>query len=554
MIRLASNPDIKSSDGILLIDTSVTGSSHFFGSMDCALRVLLKAGLVQGNASKFGIDAQGNWKDDSFKLLAEATLETMAKVTVTYNFEAQGGRRPIKHEAQLNLVLGDRGHKELSFSVKPNDREEWKGEMKGVWTLEKSDFTAQLESPRRTLMEFEAKRESYTNMKYHLKIPSDRIDAAFESTINVRRSDDFDASAQLHLNSIEVRRWDDYDPRSPTSFFDLPMGIFAPNVELAFNARQRGKVNLDVKLDQGNGIKRALRYEHSNFGDLIEFAASAYDCDYLLFKRTAKDNGRQHILSLDCQNNNWNGNLEVFYQMGRDNLKFKMAESWTGGDFECNLNRSNRINKIDVTAKLTHPKISMTLNLDAQENREKLGVNGKFEVDFDGMKKTMSFQYDQVRPDQLELKVNVDGCDILKVKRTDKDNGKLHTLSINCEPFGTSAYDGDVEVFYAHSLWSSQGHLKLTVDETWTGRKMEINLDLAQKELKLDIARSGVKVHEVYAKATLNGDMNFLLRYKKNGSRVFKIECQFEQSIQGFIDIKMAPGAFEMRADISHDR
>ena len=83
-------------------------------------------------------------------------------------------------------------------------------------------------------------------------------------------------------------------------------------------------MNLDVKLDQGNGIKRALRYEHSNFGDLIEFAASAYDCDYLMFKRTAKDNGRQHILSLDCQNNNWNGNLEVFYQMGRDNLKFKI--------------------------------------------------------------------------------------------------------------------------------------------------------------------------------------------------------------------------------------
>ena len=538
MIRLASNPDIKSSDGILLIDTSVTGSSHFFGSMDCALRVLLKAGLVQGNASKFGIDAQGNWKDDSFKLLAEATLETMAKVTVTYNFEAQGGRRPIKHVAQLNLVLGDEGHKELSFSVKPNDREEWKGEMKGVWTLEKSDFTAQLESPRRTLMEFEAKRESYTNMKYHLKIPSERIDAAFESTINVRRSDDFDASAQLHLNS------------------------FAPSVELAFNARQRGKVNLDVKLDQGNGIKRALRYEHSNFGDLIEFAASAYDCDYLMFKRTAKDNGRQHILSSDCQNNNWNGNLEVFYQMGRDNLKLKMAESWTGGDFEGNL-KKYRINdngsiwnhsRMDVTAKLTHPKISMTLNLDAQETSEKIDVNGKFEVDFDRMKKTMSFQYDQVRPDQLELKVNVDGCDVLKVKRTDKDNGKLHTLSINCEPFGTSAYDGDVEVFYAHSLRSSQGHLKLTVDETWTGRKMEINLDLEQKELKLDIARSGAKVHEVYAKATLNGDMNFLLRYKKNGSRVFKIECQFEQSIQGYIDIKMAPGAFEMRADISHDR
>ena len=545
MIRLASNPDPRSKDGMTLIDVSVSGSSYFFGTMDCTTKAVLKLGLREGQFAKYGIDAEitAGGRDHA-KLIAEATLESLRKGTIDFKLDVAFHRIEHSTEAQLVFEFAAGGFKHILVTVKPPHMQEYKFELKGIWTLENSDFTVTLtdQNSRRekTLLEFVAKRNSYSSIEYGLDVPKKRLDVKFESNINVRRADDFDVSAKLNSQK---------------------MPLSSASLELSFNARQFGRATLNGKLEvQHHGPEQDWRinYDHSNHGDLFELIVQGNGCDYLKVKRAAKDNGRLHTLSLNCSP--YAGDVDLFMDLEPRNLKLILSESWFQTTVETNM-ALLRMYQFDASVKLTQPvsnveqRVEAELNFDASE-RGKVDLNGKLEIEGRrGNKREFKIQYEHTNHgDLLELIVSANGCDVLKVKRTAKDNGRLHTVSLNCQselPPRFGDLDGDFELFVAQT--PTPGHLEVTLSETWTGRKMEINLDAEEKELSVDIERSGVKIHEIYAKATPTLPlMHCLLRYKKNGTTKFVLESQFEQPIKGYIDLKMTP-IFDMRAEISHD-
>ena len=549
MIRLASNPDVAlSREAMTLIDASVTGSSYFFGSMDGTAKVVLKAGLRDGQYAKYGIDAEMTASGRNYaKLMAEATLESFTKGSLDFKLDVDFYRIGFATEARLEFELAGAGDfRHILFTITPTEVLEYKFELKGIWTLVNSDLTVivtEKNSGReKTLMEFSARRTSHKLSKisidYDLSIPTERISLKFECNININRND-FDVSAKLS---------------NPDD------GVTGGEVQLSFNAPQRGSVTLNGKL----GVQRqewSINYDHSNYGDLLELIVNGNGCDYLKVKRTAKDNGRLHTLSLNCSP--FDGDVELFMDIDPyHNYKLILSESWTGGKLETNIDVMSK--KIDGSVKLTHPQIDLDtqLSVDASQ-RGQVNLNGKLEVDGRRLDLIHGFniKYEHSNyGDLLELIVSANGCDALKVKRSAKDNGRLHTLSLNCQlevPTKIRNLDGDVELFVA----TTPRQLDVTLSESWTGRKMEINLNTQEKELSVEIERSGVKVHEVYAKVTPLPIMYGLLRYKKNGTPKFVLESQYEQptdhrisfdEFKGYIDIKMSP-MFDMRAEISND-
>jgi len=160
-------------------------------------------------------------------------------------------------------------------------------------------------------------------------------------------------------------------------------GVTRGEVQLSFNARQRGSVTLNGKL----GTKRqewSINYDHSNYGDLLELIVNGNGCDYLKVKRTAKDHGRLHTLSLNCSPYNafnlLDGDVELFMDIDPyHNYKLILSESWTGGKLETNIDVMSK--KIDGSVKLTHPQIDLDtqLSVDASQ-RGQVNLNGKLDI------------------------------------------------------------------------------------------------------------------------------------------------------------------------------
>ena len=371
MIRLASNPDgapsTLSREAITLIDASVTGSSYFFGSMDGTAKVVLKAGLRDGQSAKYGIDAEMTASGRNYaKLMAEATLESFTKGSLDFKLDVDFYRIGFATEARLEFELAGAGDfRHILFTITPTEMLEYKFELKGIWTLVNSDLTVivteKWNGREKTLMEFSAKRNSHKLSKisidYELSVPTERISLKFECNINIRDLYDlydFDVSAKLSDN-----------------------GVTRGEVQLSFNIRQRGSVTLNGKL----GVQRqewSINYDHSNYGDLLELIVNGNGCDYLKVKRTAKDHGRLHTLSLNCSP--FDGDVELFMNIDPyHNYKLILSESWTGGKLETNIDVMSK--KIDGSVKLTHPQIDLDtqLSVDASQ-RGQVNLNGKLDI------------------------------------------------------------------------------------------------------------------------------------------------------------------------------
>merc|ERR1712062_487418 len=141
MIRLASNPDgapsTLSREAMTLIDASVSGSSYFFGSMDGTAKVVLKAGLRDGQSAKYGIDAEMTASGRNYaKLMAEATLESFTKGSLDFKLDVDFYRIGFATEARLEFELAGAGDfRHILFTITPTEMLEYKFEPKGIWTL-----------------------------------------------------------------------------------------------------------------------------------------------------------------------------------------------------------------------------------------------------------------------------------------------------------------------------------------------------------------------------------------------------------------------------------
>ena len=81
---------------------------------------------------------------DHAKLLAEATLESLRKGTIDFKLDVAFQRIEHSTEAQLVFEFAAGGFKHILVTVKPPHMQEYKFELKGIWTLENSDFTVTL--------------------------------------------------------------------------------------------------------------------------------------------------------------------------------------------------------------------------------------------------------------------------------------------------------------------------------------------------------------------------------------------------------------------------
>ena len=150
--------------------------------------------------------------------------------------------------------------------------------------------------------------------------------------------------------------------------------------------------------------------------------------------------------------------------------------------------------------------------------------------------------------DIFDISVTAKGCEILKLKRSPQNGGRMNSLTLRCSP--NPALNGDLTVF--ETLTTRSNPLEVKLSETWTGLDMEMSLDLDAREGKLDVKHNG-DTHEIYAILHTTEGKNFMVTYKKNNVEEFLLDSKFEYPMKGFLDINVG-STFDLRAEITHDR
>ena len=248
------------------------------------------------------------------------------------------------YNTRMNFVFAlddpsNPGYRHVLLTVKPpGNLDEYKLELKGVWTPIESDLTVKLASENgQPLFEFEAKRSNYATIKYSLLWPSQGVSFQFESVNEIRDFNDFDVSAKLAILALAGRT------EIPDRSIDFKLGCKSPQ---GGAIEASGKVHV---VGESRDVEYQVEYNHSGNGDTFDVSVSAKGCEVLKLRRSPQNGGRLNSLALKCSPG-FDGELSVYETLTTNTrpMKVKLSETWTGLDMDMTLDIDAREGKMDV--------------------------------------------------------------------------------------------------------------------------------------------------------------------------------------------------------------